>query len=331
MFVSSSTPVKRMAVYSEYAGMLLALGVLIAVFTCLSPRFLTVPTLTAIINQIPALMLVSVGMTLVLVTGGIDLSVGSVLACSSAVAGVLLADQQCPLWLAVPLSLAVGVVCGAINGIVSVCAGLPSFIVTLGVLQIARGAALLVTRSQTKFIGPSLEMLSGRLPVVQLSPAFLLALSVVVACQFLLRRTVFGRYCTAIGTNEAAVRMSGIDPRSPRITVFIISGILAASAGLIETSRISAADPNAAAGFELSAIAAAVIGGTSLMGGRGSAISTFFGVLIIAVLQSGLSQLGVGDGSKKIITGLVIVLAVVIDSLRPSLTQLLERWSRPRQ
>jgi ribose transport system permease protein len=148
------------------------------------------------------------------------------------------------------------------------------------------------------------------------SPAFLFALATVGVSQFVLHRTLFGRYCMAIGFNETVVRYSGVGTRWPRIAAFVVCGALAAAAGVIETSRISVVDPNAAIGFELSAIAAAVIGGTSLMGGRGSMINTFFGVLIIAVLQSGLVQMNVSEGAKYVTTGSVIVLAVLLDASR---------------
>lgn len=156
-----------------------------------------------------------------------------------------------------------------------------------------------------------------------LSPAFLLAIAAVAVGQFLLVRTVFGRYCVAIGTNEEAVRMSGIRTAPYSIAVFAISGLLCGMAGLAQTSRLSSADPNAGIGIELSAIAACVIGGTSLMGGRGSVVSSFIGVLIIAVLQTGLAQVGVSDANKQIITGAVIVVAVLLDAIRT-------RWRRPK-
>ena len=180
----------------------------------------------------------------------------------------------------------------------------------------ARGATKLVTDSQTKYIGSAVETIGEPLPGILLSPAFLCAITCVVAAQFLLKRTVFGRYCVAIGTNEEAVSMSGIRTAPYSIAVFAISGLLCGMAGLAQTSRLSSADPNAAVGIELAAIAACVIGGTSLMGGRGNVISSFIGVLIIAVLQTGLAQLGVSDANKQIITGAVIVVAVLLDTLR---------------
>ena len=300
----------------QYIGLLLVLVLLVIVFSFFSENFFQRSTAISIANQIPDLTLISVGMTLVLVCGCIDLSVGSLLALSSAVLGVLMVDQGWPLWAATCGALLVGGLCGLVNGVISIGFGVPSFIVTLGMLEIARGATKLVSSSQTKYIGAAVEPIGEPFPGLMLSPAFLLALLAVVLGQFLLTRTVFGRYWIAIGTNEQAVRMAGIRSAPYSIGVFVLSGLLCGLAGLAQTSRLSSADPNAAIGIELSAIAACVIGGTSLMGGRGSVVSSFFGVLIIAVLQTGLAQLGVSDANKQIITGSVIVIAVLLDALR---------------
>ena len=303
-------------VFLQYAGLVGVLVILVLIFGMASENFLQRSTLITIANQIPDLTFIAVGMTLVLIVGGIDLSVGSVLALSSAVLGLLMVDYDWPLWAAIPFCLATGAVCGLVNGVVSVGFRIPSFIVTLGMLEMARGATKVVTNSQTKYIGSAVEPIGEPLPGIVLSPAFLLALFAVLGGQFLLTRTVFGRYCVAIGTNAEAVRMSGIKAAPYSILVFVLSGTLCGMAGLAQTSRLSSADPNAAVGIELLAIAACVIGGTSLMGGRGSVISSFLGVLIIAVLQSGLAQMGVSDANKQIITGSVIIVAVLVDALR---------------
>jgi ribose transport system permease protein len=305
----------------QYAGLLGVLALLVLIFSLMSDHFLSQQTLVTVANNIPDLLVISVGMTLVLIIGGIDLSVGSLLALSSALLGVCMVDSGSPLWSAVPACLGVGAVCGMLNGVISVKAGIPSFIVTLGMLEMARGSAYLITDSQTKYIGSSIEWIGVPLKGFVFSPAFLLALVIVAAGQYLLTRTVFGRYCVAIGTNAEAVRMSGIRTAPYSVAVFTISGLLCGLAGVMQTSRLSSADPNAAVGLELSAIAACVIGGTSLMGGRGSVINTFFGVLIIAVLQTGLAQIGATDPSKRVITGAVIIIAVLLDAAR-------QRWKR---
>jgi len=311
-----SSKKRLIAAFVQYVGLLIVLAVMIAVFGFQSENFFQRSTLISIANQIPDLTFIAVGMTFVLIIGGIDLSVGSVLALSSAILGAFMVDHQWSLWAAIPLCLMTGAICGLLNGAVSIGFGVPSFIVTLGMLEMGRGATKVVTDSQTKYIGSAVEIIGGPLPGLLLSPAFLLAAFTVLAGQFLLSRTVFGRYCVAIGTNSEVVRMSGIRTAPYSVIVFMISGVLCAFAGLAQTSRLSSADPNAAIGIELSAIAACVIGGTSLMGGRGNVISSFIGVLIIAVLQTGLAQLGVSDANKQIITGAVIVVAVLIDALR---------------
>ncbi len=300
----------------QYAGLLAVLILMVATFSLLSKNFFQPTTLISIANQVPDLTFLAVGMTLVLVVGGIDLSVGSLLALSSAVLGVLMVNMGWPLIAALPVAMLVAGACGLANGMITVGFGVPSFIVTLGMLEIARGATKAVTDSQSVYIGSSIEWFGQPIGGIRLSPAFLMAVIAVVIGQFVLTRTVFGRYCVAIGTNAEAVRMSGIRAAPYSIAVFGISGLMCGLAGLAQSSRLSTADPNAAIGIELAAIAACVIGGTSLMGGRGSVVSSFIGVLIIQVLQTGLAQIGVSDANKQIITGGVIVAAVLMDALR---------------
>jgi len=300
---------------TDYLGLLLALGILIGFFSLTTRHFFSQTTFLTIANQIPAALLVATGMTYVLLIAEIDLSVGSVLGLCSAVLGVLLVKQQWPLGLAIVATLATGLCCGAISGFISLHWRLPSFIVTLGMLEMARGGAHAVTGSQTQYIGSAIEGIAGT-QIFGLSLPFLLAIAVVIVAQLVLARTVFGRYLVAIGTNQEAVRLSGIDPRPLKFSVFLLAGFLVALAAVIDTSRFQSANPNAGSGYELQAIAAAVIGGTSLMGGRGSVVSTFLGVLIIAVLNSGLASMGARDETKRLVTGAVIVVAVILDQYR---------------
>ncbi len=303
---------------SDYLGLLVVLLLLFLVFGTLSERFFTVRTFTTVANQVPDLAVVAVGMTFVLIAGGIDLSVGSVLALSAAFLGVGLSVWDLSFGSAAGIALLAGLFCGLLNGVVSVSFSVPSFIVTLGMLEIARGASYLVTGSRTAYIGAAIEPVGAPLPGLGLSPAFLAAVALVIAGQIALTRTVFGRYAVAIGTNEEAVRLSGIDPRPTRIAVFALAGLSSGLGGVFHAGRLAAADPNAAVGLELSAIAAVVLGGTSLMGGRGSVVRSFFGVLVIAVLQSGLAQIGASEPAKRVVTGAVIVAAVIADSYRSS-------------
>jgi ribose transport system permease protein len=300
---------------ADYLGMAVALAALLVIFGIAAENFFTLTTFRTIANQIPDTAIAAVGMTFVLIIAGIDLSVSSVLALSGAVLGIALVHWSLPLILAVMVCLLVGLACGAANGLIIIRWRLPSFIVTLGMLEAARGAAYLVTQSRTIYVGGPIEVITET-AVLGLSLPFLMAIVVVAAGQLTLARTVFGRYLVAIGTNEEAVRLSGIDPRPYKLAVFALSGLLAAVAAVIQTARMSSANPNTAIGFELQVIAAVVIGGTSLMGGRGSVVSSFFGVLIIAVLGAGLAQVGAQEYTKRLITGCVIVVAVILDQYR---------------
>lgn len=298
------------------AGFTLVLVAIVLGFAALSEHFLTLTTFRTLANQIPPLIALSVGMTLVLLVGGIDLSVGSVAALAGAVLGVGLVDWGLSPVVAALLAVASGLLCGGANGWLSVRFSIPSFIVTLGMLEIARGAAYLTTDSQTKYIGPSAAGLSNSLPGIGISLAFGLSLALVAFAHFLVTRTVYGRRWLAIGTNEQAVRLAGVNPRRYKISVFVLSGGCAGLAGVFQVAYLQSADPNAGIGIELSAIAAAVIGGTSLMGGRGSVARSLFGVLVIALVQTGLAQIGASEPSKRVVTGVVIVVAVLVDVFR---------------
>ncbi|AHI64036.1 ABC transporter permease [Burkholderia thailandensis] len=300
---------------SNYVGLALALVALIALFSTLSSHFLTYDTFSTIANQIPDLVVLSVGMTFVLIIAGIDLSVGSVLALAASVVSVAALRWQWPPLAAALIGVAAAAATGTLTGAVTVGWRIPSFIVSLGVLEAARGVAYQLTNSRTAYIGDAFDFLSNPI-ALGISPAFLIAVAVMIVAQFVLARTVFGRYLVGIGTNEEAVRLAGVNPRPYKIIVFALMGALGGLAALFQISRLEAADPNAGAGLELQVIAAVVIGGTSLMGGRGSVVSTFFGVLIISVLAAGLAQIGANEPTKRIITGAVIVVAVVLDMYR---------------
>jgi len=289
--------------------------VLVAVFAAGTDHFLSAATFRTVANQLPDLLLVSIGMTFVILTGGIDLSVGSIVALSGAVAGAAIADWQLPVGAAVLLAIGAGAACGLANGILVSRWPLPSFIVTLGMLEIARGATYLVTSSQTKYVGGSIERLAAPI-AFGLTVPVLAAAAVVVLGQLALDRSVFGRRVIAVGSSETAAFLSGIDPRVVRLAVFTISGLMAGLAAVSQTARLAAADPNAGMGLELQAIAAVVIGGTSLMGGRGSIVATMLGVVIIAVLGAGLAQLGVQEPTRRLITGGVIIAAALVDYYR---------------
>jgi len=288
---------------------------IVAAFSLETRNFFTWTTARALANQAPDMVLVASGMTLVILTGAIDLSVGSVLALSGAVFGVALADMGAPLPLAALLAVGAGAACGLVNGLVTVTWRLPSFLVTLGMLEMARGATYLVTGSRTIYLGARVDVVS-RDVVAGLSAPVLLAIAAVVAGEFMLRRMVFGRQLLAVGTNEEAAHMAGISPARVRVVAFSICGALAGLAAVVQAGRLAAMDPNAGTGLELDAIAAVVIGGTSLAGGRGSVVTSALGALVILVLGAGLAQMGVQEPTRRLVTGAVIVGAAIIDHYR---------------
>jgi len=318
---------KRMA--GEFLPLLLIWIGLLLLFGLLSNNFLSASTMQTLANQVPPLTIVACGMTLVLIIAGIDLSVGSVMALCSGMMSLAFLNWSWPIWLAIAFAIAVGCLAGLFNGGISVALGIPSFIVTLGMLEIARGLAYVSTGSETRYVGLMLEPLIRPLPGLGVPPSFLIAVVVVCAGQYLLSRTVYGRYLVAIGSNENAVRLAGIPTGWKKVMVFVITGGLVGLASVFPVAKFGSADPNAAVGFELSAIAAVVIGGTSLMGGRGSVVNSFIGVLIMTTLIAGLSQMGVGEPAKRMVTGAVIILAVSIDALRSGLLGRL--WARFRK
>ena len=306
---------RSLADLKNYAGLIGALLAMCVLFSFASENFFTLATLSTLSNNIPTLVVMAVGMTFVLIIGGIDLSVGSVMALAASVLSLAVVHWGWPVWSAALLGMFVAALCGATTGLISVGWRIPSFIVSLGVLEMARGMAYQVTNSRTEYIGSAVEGISSPI-AFGLSPAFIASIAIVVIGHLVLTRTVLGRHWIGIGTNEEAVRLSGINTKPSKVLVFALMGLLAGIGALFQVSRLEAADPNGGVGMELQVIAAVVIGGTSLMGGRGSVISTFIGVLIISVLEAGLAQVGVSEPVKRIVTGLVIVAAVVLDTYR---------------
>lgn len=305
---------------SSYLGLLGALLAMIVLFSFLSSHFLSMNTFSTIANQIPDLIVMSVGMTFVLIIAGIDLSVGSLLALSAAVVSVTYLNLHWSPWLAALAGIALATLVGSLTGLVTVAWRIPAFIVSLGVLEMARGAAYQLTDSRTAYIGSIFDYLADPI-FFGVSPSFIIAIVVIIVGHLVLTRTIFGRHLIGIGTNEEAVRLSGINPGPYKIAVFALMGGLSGLASLFQIARLEAADPNSGVGMELQVIAAVVIGGTSLIGGRGSIICTFLGALIISVLAAGLAQVGASEPTKRFITGAVIIVAVVLDTYRSHLNK----------
>ena len=311
------------------AGVALALALIVAFFSLKAPYFATTENFLKVFVQIAINTVLAAGMTFVILTGGIDLSVGSVLALCTVVGALIMTHPDIPVGIAVPLALlgamGTGAACGWINGFFIEQWKIPPFIVTLGMLNMASGAARVVSNNSTitglpqPFVDFGNAIIAGVLPTI-----FLIALAVIAIGWFVLRFTVFGRLILAIGTNEEAVRLSGHAPRTYKIAAYTICGLTAGTAAMVYLLRLNVGSPIAGIGYELNAIAAVIIGGTSLSGGKGSIIGTLVGACILQVLSTGLQLFGIGDNFKPIVIGAVIILAVVLDSYRDRFLRSLE-------
>lgn len=294
-------------------GTLAGLLALSAMLWALTPHFLTVSNLLNVLEQTSINAIVAVGMTFVIVSGGIDLSVGSVVA----LAGIALAsalEAGVPLPAALAVGLAVGAACGLANGALVTFGRLPPFIVTLGMMSVARGAALMLAEGRPiSGFGEGFRALATDRVLAIPAPVIITAVVYAVA-HFVLARTVFGRATYAIGGNEEAARLSGVPVRFHKTAIYGVSGLTSAAAAVILTARLDSAQPTAGIMYELDAIAATVIGGTSLMGGEGTLLGALIGALIMGVLRNGLNLLNVSSFFQQVVIGLVIIGAVLVDT-----------------
>ncbi|MCW9717195.1 ABC transporter permease [Avibacterium sp. 21-599] len=298
-----------------------------------SDVFLSTHNILNILLQVSVICIISVGMTYVILTGGIDLSVGSIVALSAVCLGSFIHwglsflgnnpssfSVICVVLLSIVGAIGVGALCGYINGLIIVYGKVTSFITTLGMMGIARGLALTISNGKTIYNFPEeLRFLgNGQLHLDEISipVPVIIALIVILISYYYLTQTIFGRHIYALGGNREAVRLSGINIAKLEIKAYVINGILAAIGAIILVGRLNAAQPIAGTGYELDAIAATVIGGTSLIGGVGSVIGTSIGALIMGVLQNGLTLLNVTSYLQRLIIGLVIILAVFLDQVR---------------
>ncbi len=286
---------------------------LVVIFAIIAPGFLTGGNINNLLVNSMFVLLVATGMTFVLITGGIDLSVGSVMGLGGAITGYLLIHGV-PVGVALAAGLAAGAVVGLVNGLLIARLGLADFIVTLAMLSLVRGIVELMTAGSPLrgFASPTFNALAagtvGPIPL-----PLIIAAVVVALAAFVLRSTVFGRSLFALGINRQAAHLSGIDVGAKRVQAYIVSGVLAAAAGIFLSSYLSAVQPEQGSGYELTAIAAAVIGGTSLAGGKGTIWGTVIGALMLGTLQNGLVLAGLNSFWFTIVTGIFIVAAVVLD------------------
>jgi ribose/xylose/arabinose/galactoside ABC-type transport system permease subunit len=291
---------------------LIALIVIYSVFLVLSPPFRSIDTLLSIFTQASILAILACGTTVVLISGGLDLSVGSMFAVVGIVVGIMMAEMNLPVPVAVLAGLAVGVVLGALNGIIQVFTRVPAFIVTLGGLTAYKGLAELLASGRDLSRFPESFQQFGSGYVMPMSIMFGAAL----LTGLFLTKTRLGNHAFAIGGNEEVARLSGVNVRASRIKYYMIGGAMAALAAILETSKLNFAMPSRGQSYELFAIAAVVIGGTSLFGGRGGVGKTIIGMLIMQTIIVGLSYMGVGTSVQRIAIGIIIILAVYWDISR---------------
>ncbi|ALF08878.1 ribose ABC transporter permease [Parageobacillus thermoglucosidasius] len=296
-------------------GPLIGFFLLCIVLSILSDSFLTVNNWMNVLRQVSINALIAFGMTFVILTGGIDLSVGSVLALSSAITAGIMASGTNG-FTAIIIGLLAGFLMGALNGVVITKGRIAPFIATLATMTMFRGLTLVYTdgRPITGFASDDiLFQMMGRGYFLGIPVPVVFMIVVYVALYFVLKKTTFGRHTYAIGGNEEASRLSGIRVDRLKIWIYSLTGGLSALAGIILTSRLNSAQPTAGTAYELDAIAAVVLGGTSLSGGRGWIFGTLVGALIIGVLNNGLNLLNVSSFYQQVIKGLVILLAVLLD------------------
>jgi ribose transport system permease protein len=299
----------------------IAIAVLFAVFSVTANNFFTMRSVLSLALQTSAITIMGIGETFAIITAGIDLSIGSVIALSGTVA-VMAANAGAPIWLSMIIGLLVGVICGLLNGLMITKIKLPPFIATLGMMMVARGVALTITNAMA-FPAPEAFGQLGNGAIFGTGPQFpgisypvLIMIAVAIIFSFILSKTRLGRYTYAVGSNEEAARRAGINVNRVKNITYIFSGLLAALVGIILASRMATSQPNSATGYEMNAIAAAVIGGTSLMGGVGTIGGTVIGSFIIGILTVGLTMQGANYFMQQIVIGLVVIGAVTVDQLR---------------
>lgn len=301
-----------------------SLIVLVAGFSLASPNFFQLTNIMAILQAASVNGVLAVAVTLIIITGGIDLSIGTLMTFCAVIAGVVLTWGGMPLPLGIVAAIATGACCGLISGTFVAKMKIPPFIATLGMMLMLKGLSLIVTGTKPIYFNdtPGFTQIAQGSVIGALVPAFpvpngvLILFLVAGAVAWILGRTVLGRYTFALGSNEEAVRLSGVDTDRWKMAIYALSGGIVGIGGLLIASRLNSAQPALGLGYELEAIAAVVIGGTSLAGGRGTILGTLIGALIMAVLTNGLRVLSVAPEWQTVVTGAIIIVAVYADQLR---------------
>ena len=313
--------VQKVGSSNNVLGIVIALLALCLDLAIATPVFLTPSNFLNVFQQISINFVVAVGMTFVIISGGIDLSVGSNIALSGLLMGILMKNYNVPVFVTILVCILFSGFVGLVNGVLISFLNLPPFIATLGTMSIVRGGAYTVTAGQPIYTFPAgFTAVSGRVAGIPLWST-LIMLVVIVLGWYILRYTRIGRFTYAVGGNENCARLSGINLKKVKCFVYVVSGLCCGVAALLLSSRLDSALPTNADGQEMDAIAAVVIGGTSMSGGEGSMIGTLIGILIIGIIANGLNLLGVAQGPQKMVKGMIIVVAVIIDVIRRKASQ----------
>lgn len=300
-------------ILKNYGGALLALSVLVVLFSILSPYFFNVDNLLTILSQVSIIAIMAFGMTYVLMLGQTDLSVGAIAALSSLVLGVML-NLKVPTLLAILIAILSGLGAGLINGILGIKLNAPGFIITVATVGIFRGLVYTITDSKPVVIEDTFILSLGNSKLFNLIPyTVIVMLVLMLLAQIVLAKTRFGRNAKMMGGNKVAAEYVGINTKSIYLKVFMISGIMAAISGILLASRLYSSQPNIAQGYELDAIASAVLGGTSLSGGYGSVIGTLLGSIVMGVINNGMNLIRLPYYYQQIVKGIIILIAVYLD------------------
>ncbi len=300
----------------SYLGILIAFVILCVVLSVASPYFLTSSNLLNITQQISTNFFIAIGMTFIILIGGIDLSVGSIVALDGLLMALMMKNLNFPVLLTMLLGLVIGALIGLVTGLLITFFDLPPFISTLGMMYVVRGAAYSVTGGQPVYTFP--EGFLAVMSRINGVPVIMLIIMVIVfaVAAYVLKYTRYGRYVYAIGGNRNCAKLSGINVKKVECLAYVISGFCCGISAIVLMARLDSAVPTNADGAETDAIAAVVIGGTSMSGGEGNLVGTLIGVLIIGVIANGMNLLNVSQGMQKVVKGAIIVLAVIVDVMR---------------
>jgi len=313
--IGISSSILRKITKKEELGVLLGVILICVIITCINPRFVNLVNLTSIFENIAYIMIAATAMTLVMITGSFDMSVGAIMAFSSCIAALLMVQN-----VSVPISILISLIAcgffGLLNGTLIVKLGIPSFVTTLGTMYIARGIVQAITKGEPIYPLPESFSVLGNGMVFGLPLCFIIMLVLAFVTGFVLKKTTYGRSLYAIGGNLEAAKLSGLPIDKIRVSVYVLCSIAAGLSGLIMTSKMSSAQISLGTGWEMKIIASVVIGGTSMMGGTGTVLGTFLGAALMTIIYNGMVLMRISVYWQSIFIGAIIIIAVAVDILR---------------